>query len=105
MKKRMLSMAMMIFCSVAHADVTPLDNTELASVVVQTQQEQLQPVLPEYNANGQVGAVAAGALPTTVVGQAALPTQLPFTNPIAPTLPPPVVAMLNQIFNVANQSR
>lgn len=50
----------------AYADVTAMNNTELAAVVVTPQEQFLQPVLPEYNANGQIGGVV-GAIPNSPV--------------------------------------
>lgn len=54
-----ISMGLFAFGNVASADVTVMNNAELADVVVATQREQLQPVLPEYDAKGQIGGVTA----------------------------------------------
>jgi len=100
-----MSFGLVAFGSIACANVKVMSNSELDEVVIATQpQEQMQPTLPESNANGQIGAVAAGTFPTPVIGQT-LPTHLPDPTPIVPTLSPAVAALLNQILNQASQTR
>ncbi len=99
-KHLVVSIGLIAFGNIACANVTVMDNTELDSVVVQTQQEQLQPVLPEYNADGQIGGVTTVAIPTPVeVPQVANLN----TNSVEQPLPPQLISALNQILNIAKQ--
>ncbi|MBC7750927.1 MAG: hypothetical protein H7Z73_04295, partial [Candidatus Saccharibacteria bacterium] len=50
-----VSIWMAAYCSIACAQVKIMTNTELDEVVLATRQPQLQPVLPEYDSNGQIG--------------------------------------------------
>lgn len=51
----LMSIGMVAYCSIACAQVKVMTNTELDEVVLATRQPQLQPVLPEYDSNGQIG--------------------------------------------------
>lgn len=99
-KHLIVSIGLIASCNMASAAVAVMDNAELDSVVVETQQEQLQPALPEYNANGQIGGVAT--IPTPVVG-AVTPIPNLNANPVDQPLPPQLISALNQILNLAKQ--
>lgn len=102
-KHLLVSFGLIASCNMACAAVAVMDNAELDSVVVETQLEQLQPVLPEYNTNGQIGGVvAAGTL--TPLGVPAPVANLN-TNPVTPPLSPQLISTLNQILNLALQSK
>jgi len=103
-KLLMVSIGLVVYSSVAYANVKILSNTELDEVALPTQQQgQLQPVLPEYDSNGQIGRVIADTNPTGVNGVQSVRVAAPVSNPVIPTLPPSVVSQLNQIFNLASQ--
>lgn len=99
-KHLLMGIGLIASCNLACAAVAVMDNAELDSVVVETQQEQLQPVLPEYNANGQIGGVAT--ISTPVVG-AVTPVANLNANPVTPQLSPQLIATLNQLLNLASQ--
>ena len=101
-KHLVLSVGLIASCNMAYGVVTVLDNAELDSVVVQTQQVQLQPVLPEYNANGQVGGVVGA---TTPVAGVVTPVANLNVNPVTPQLSPQLISTLNQILNLALQNK
>lgn len=102
MKHLVISIGLIASCNMAFAAVTVLDNAELDSVVVETQLELSQPVLPEYNANGQIGGVVGASNP--VVGVVPPVVNLN-VNPVTPQLPPQVISAFNQILNLALQNK
>ena len=104
MKQLVMSLGLLA-CGHAVAHVTTMTNNELDEVVLPTQQqEQLQPVLPQYDSNGQIGTVAAEINPISTNGMQGIRVETSNT-PVMPTLPPAVVSQLNQIFNIASQNR
>lgn len=103
-KLLVVSLGLIVYSSISCANVKVLSNTELDEVVLPTQQQgQLQPVLPEYDSNGQIGTVTADTNPIAVNGVQSIRVAAPVANPVMPTLPPSVVSQLNQIFNLASQ--
>ena len=100
-KHLVLSIGLVVSCNMACAAVAVMDNAELASVVVETQQEQLQPVLPEYNANGQIGGVVGAAIPVNV----STPVVNLNVQPVEQPLSPQLMMQLNQLLNLAMQSK
>ena len=97
-KHLLISLSLLAVCNLTYANVTILDNAELASVVVQTQQEQLQPVLPEYDANGQIGGVS----PSEQAQLRGVPVAPVSFNPVdSPQLTPQLISQLNQILKIA----
>lgn len=62
-----MSFVLVLFVNHAFAHVTTLTNSELDEVALPTQQQgQLQPALPQSDANGQIGSVAAEINPTSI---------------------------------------
>lgn len=105
-KHLVMGLVLVGFGNHAVAHVTTMTNNELDEVVLPTQEQgQLQPVLPQYDANGQIGSVAAEMNPTSIGSMQSIRVDTSATNPVMPTLPPAVVAQLNQIFNIASQGR
>ncbi len=100
MKHLVLSIGLVASCNMACAAVAVMDNAELASVVVETQQEQFQPVLPEYNANGQIGGVV-----TTTPLNASTPIANLNVQPVEQPLSPQLMSQLNQLLNYAMQNQ
>lgn len=78
-KYLVLSIGLIAFTSMAYAEVTAMNNNELAAVVVAPQEQFLQPVLPEYQANVQIGGVVGATpnVPVTMMGQLGNPTETP----------------------------
>ncbi len=101
-KHLLMGIGLIASCNMATAAVTVMDSAELDSVIVQTQREQLQPVLPEYNANGQIGGVAV-----TVPTVEGVPAPLANLNviPVEQPLPPKIIAALDLILNLAIQNK
>jgi hypothetical protein len=54
----LVGFGLVVICNMTYANVTVMDNSDLSTADVPMQPEPLQPVLPEYNGNGQVGSVA-----------------------------------------------
>ncbi len=105
-KYLMVSVVLIAGSSQAFAHVTTMTNNELDEVALPTQsQAQLQPVLPQYDANGQIGTVATEINPISTNGMQGIHVDTSSANPVMPTLPPAVVSQLNQIFNIASQTR
>lgn len=102
-KRLVINIVLVGSCTMACADVVVLDNAELDSVVVETQQEQLQPIMPDYNVNGQIGGVV-GTVSNPVVGVVAPVANLN-VNPAQPPLSPQLISTLNQILNLALQNK
>lgn len=101
MKRLVLSIGLIVSCNMAFAAVAVMDNAELASVVVETQQEQFQPVLPEYNSNGQIGGVATTTPLNVSTPVANLNVQPVVEQPLSPQL----MSQLNQLLNYAMQNQ
>jgi len=60
-KHLVVCVVLVAYSRIACANVKVMSNTELDEVVLATQPQQIQPVLPEYDSNGQIGGVT-GAL-------------------------------------------
>ncbi|MDE2420347.1 MAG: hypothetical protein KGO49_04085 [Gammaproteobacteria bacterium] len=104
-KYLMVSVVLIAGSSQAFAHVTTMTNNELDEVALPTQsQAQLQPVLPQYDSNGQIGTVATEINPISTNGMQGIRVETS-SAPVMPALPPAVVAQLNQIFNIASQNR
>lgn len=104
--KQLVIILGLFVCGHTIADVTTMTNNELDEVTLPTQsQAQLQPVLPQYDANGQIGTVTTEINPIPTNGMQGIYLDTTTTNPVMPTLPPAVAAQLNQIFNIASQTR
>ena len=101
MKHLVLSIGLVASCNMACAAVAVMDNAELASVVVETQQEQFQPVLPEYNANGQIG----GVVTTTPLNVSPPVANLNVQPVVEQPLSPQLMSQLNQLLNYAMQNQ
>lgn len=69
MIKHLLMSAMMglvLTGHMAYAEISVMNNGELAATVVESQPDQLQPVLPDQKVNGQIGGVVVAIQPQTV---------------------------------------
>jgi hypothetical protein len=103
-----MGLGFVAYGSIAYADVSVLTNNELDEVAIATQSVKLQPILPKYDSNGQVGGIAVALTGSNVpvAGSLATPTITPTVNSVngGLALQIPVSPLSNLILNLPSNN-